>query len=257
MAEEEEELIEEEPYDLFGDHPGTVARASLVVLATGAAEQNYRVGSFSVPPTGDEIEATVNIPIIAVALVNGLLLVAVPSSAWHRLQRQRVLPPNSLAKAVAVEVAAVQVQERDQIVEGFSIRIWIGLLKAEYEERLVFPAPFGTSVVFPTTDGSEDFLPAADALVAICDEKFAFLTAESGSMRGAEARGQSARIAALEENVVQIKTMLQDLKSPAAAPASSKLKAVKFRRTGSKKRNRHIRKIQGNKVVQCHLPSPA
>ena len=149
-AEAPEELPEEEEFDLFGDYPRTVVRNHLVVSSASSAEDNYRVGAFSIPASTEGEEA---VPIIAIAVVQSSVLVAVPSTAWHRLQRQRVLPANSLSKPVAVEVAAVHVSDRSTIVSDVRIRIWIGLLKPEFEDSLVFPAPYGTSTVFPTSDG--------------------------------------------------------------------------------------------------------
>lgn len=215
----EEEGVEEEEFDVFGDHPGTVARESLVVTSSGTADPNYRIGAFTIAEEGEE--PAVSVPVIAIAVVNSSLLVAVPSSAWHRLQRQRVLPATALYKAAPVEVASVHVDDRSLVVGEVVIRVWIGLLKKEYEDQLLFPAPFGTTTIFPSTDGSVDFLPFAEGLLQIADDKFAFLTAESGSARAAGTSSQDARIAMLEENMVQIKTALQDLKSPPPpAPAA-------------------------------------
>ena len=79
-------------------NPRTVVRNHLVVSSAGSAEDNYRVGAFSIPASTEGEEA-VSVPIIAIAVVQSSVLVAVPSTAWHRLQRQRVLPANSLFKA--------------------------------------------------------------------------------------------------------------------------------------------------------------
>lgn len=52
----------------------------------------------------EEGEDPLLVAIIAVADLEGRLLVAVPHSCWHRTTARRVLPSRPLTKAVAVEV---------------------------------------------------------------------------------------------------------------------------------------------------------
>lgn len=196
--------------------PGELtARDFLVLTSAGSADPAYSVGEFLVEGQS-EADATL-VPVIAIAVVSDSLLIAVPFSFWHRTAARRKLPVRSLIKPIAVEVAAVETEDRDTIVDEANIKVWLALLKPEFESFLHFPAE--APCIFPTTEGEENFLPAADALVAVADERFSFLTAESGNPTAPGDGGDTAaRLALVEEALISLKTSMAELAKKHAEP---------------------------------------
>ena len=47
--------------------------------------------------------------------------------AWARKLADRRLPRGSLSKVASVEVAAVSPEERDLLVEGATVKLWVGV----------------------------------------------------------------------------------------------------------------------------------
>ena len=70
---------------------------------------------------------------------------------------------------------------------------------------------------FLTEDQEEGFVPMAKALMAVADEKFAFLTAESASAIQAELELKD-RLSALEAGMMNIQDTLKTLGQPKAVP---------------------------------------
>ena len=176
-AEEQEELL---------------LQNNTVVQADGSADPNYKVLIF-LRDLGPG--AVHGIPIILIAQVESKFLVAIPFNSWNRLVRLRLLPANSLSKVVSVAVAAAESDHREQAADSIFIKVWIGFLNPAFEECII--DELGLSA-FPTEDEEEGFLPFAEALVAVSDEKFAFMTAESGPADdGDQTRNKIAALAAV------------------------------------------------------------
>ena len=205
----------------------------------GSAEVDYVLGCFSVPdrPEGEPL----NVPLILVSLVSAdHLLVAVPGSAWHRLRQNRVLPADSLTRPIQVSCVAVRELDRESSEEGATVRIWIGFLKPEFESCVSFEAGKEFNVHFVSETGQPDFVPSAESLVALADEKFSFLTAESepAERDPAPAGPQTVedRLGLLEESLISIKSSLQELsrnKTAAAAVKPSPKEASRKNASGS------------------------
>ena len=203
---------------------------SFVVRKDGSADLNYPVGTFL------SVSGGPCVPIILISSIPDQLLVSVPLEAWHRLKANRRLPGDALSKAVSVEVPAVRDLDREVIEFEQKIKVWVGYLKKSLESCLNFEPDYAVALAcqFMTEDGGEGFVPFAESLVTLADEKFSFLSAMSGAEGDGEkpsdpsSKAKKAsdpaldRIARLEEGMVAIQTSLQELLSQrntvAAAP---------------------------------------
>lgn len=175
--------------------------------------------------------------IIAVADVGGLLLVAIPEAAWHRKRAKRNAAPDSLTKVVQVVVPVVDSSDRNTPLGGPSLKIWLGLLKGDYEDRVAYgQTEEACQGAFPRDSLGLPRLPLASALIAIAKDHFeVFYTGESGQAPppglgdGGDPHGLAERIAALETELAAAKSQLggaarkSALKKPAyVAPTPKK-----------------------------------
>ena len=194
--------------DAESDEGGGVETVNLVsksiLQADGSFDSNYDVGLFQFenPETGDLAE----VPVIVVAKVDGSFLVAVPGSKWHRTIARRALPPQSLTRVLQVTVAAASEAERDSPAAGISIPLWLGFLKKEFEACLSFSEPVPEDA-FPTDKGEKGFLPLAEGLCLLADERYSFLSAQSEAGEG----GLNQRLAKLEEGFILMQQSLSQI----------------------------------------------
>ena len=154
--------------------------------------------------------------IIAVADVGGLLLVAIPEAAWHRKRAKRNMAPDALTKVVQVVVPVVDNSDRNTPLGGPSLKIWLGLLKGDFEDRVAYgQAEEACQGAFPRDSLGLPRLPLASALIAIAKDHFeVFYTGESGQAPppglgdGGDPHGLAERIAALEAELAAAKSQL-------------------------------------------------
>ena len=177
-----------------------------MVPSAGPCEVDYRLGRFQLPDTGD-VSA-----VIAVAVVENKLLVALPEGVWSRVVARRRLPQRAIANPILCSVAACFLEERDKAIEGVECRVWFGLLSPALETNLDFvsEAPFDFDF---SPEGEERLLPFSEALVAVSKEHFAFFTAESAvpECPAACPGSQEARIQKLEDSLGGIQDSLTKL----------------------------------------------
>ena len=207
MAEEEEEGGEEE---IVPSTPLHDLSTFSVLASDGSFEPDYVVGAFSLP---DRSEADpVFIPIIILSAIQHQFLVAVPFEVWHRARSLRVLPVDSLIKPVSVSVDAVADLDRENFTEGPKLKIWVGLLRSQFEACVSFdPPPESFHTPFRIQDGSEGYVPCAESLKAVAEEKFTFFSASEGGPPVSPADEAAQRIARLEESMLQIRSSLSKL----------------------------------------------
>lgn len=203
---------------------------TIFVLSGETLVEDFLVGTFSCvdPPN--------LISIIAVTLVDGRVLVAVPDSAWHRTKKKRVLPAGSLHKAVRVELQSCVEADRFQPRGEPDLLLWPGILAEEFESWVTYgeeePEP---ALSFPFSTEGLPLLPFARSLVAVAKDHFTFLSAESGAgpVTGGD-QVSEARLAHLEKSVQAIMNKLgqlveqkegsPSLKGPKTKPAAPRSK---------------------------------
>ena len=191
------------------------AKSFELLRKDGSADLEYTLGTFQVNSSSPSI------PIVLITTIAEQFLVAVPFEAWHRLKAQRLLPPDSLSKATLIDVSAVRELDREVIEDGVTVRVWVRFLKNIFNPCLFFePARIADHACrFLTESGEEGFVPYAESLVAVADEKFAFLSAlkeEEADVPGTKAdvpgaNSTAERLARLEEGFVSIQSSLQQL----------------------------------------------
>ena len=195
--------------DLSGeDLPEDLTARGNLIASGGEVDFDYSVGVLSLE------ESETSVAVIAVAEVDGELLVAVPSEAWHKKVRNRRLPEKALKKAVKVVAPLSSELDRSAAAGEPSLGVWLGILARTLEQNISYDQA-AAELDFPS-------LPFAGALVAIAGDHFSFFTAESEP----PAASLEARFAALEEGLKQVTKALQASKPshPLAAAAKSKAK---------------------------------
>lgn len=177
-------------------------------------DPTYPAGIFEIP--SEEGEDPTLVAIIAVADLEGRLLVAVPHSCWHRTTAKRVLPGRALAKAVTVEVPFVD--RSDDRHDPGKAKIWIGFLAPEFEEAINFETPLEHTILDHNfIRGNVFCLPVATELVDIALQQHPFETAASG-VEVAGGQNLDQRLQKLEKSVSLIAESLKKL-TPERSPA--------------------------------------
>lgn len=160
---------------------------------------DYSVGSIFADSQNHRIQ------IIGVSEIDQQALVAVPDSAWHRTRARRELPEDALVKAVRIEVRSASGLDRSVPEERLQ-KIWLGFLKADYVDAVVYGAECGPGdITFPVDSLGVAVLPYAQALCAVTQDHFTFLSAESA------APGQWGQPEELENRLGRLETSLSDL----------------------------------------------
>ena len=161
----------------------------------------------------------VHISVIVVKEADGKLVVAVPSSSWHRTISRRTVPRGFLSRVGAAEVSACSLPARLEPVDGARVRVWLGVLDVHAESAVLVPEelPEGT-IGFGRLETGEECLPFVPSLVAAAGDMFTFASAESG--KAAEPDDLSGRLARLEKAV----SNLVELKGRADLPPTGKPK---------------------------------
>ena len=128
------------------------------------------------------LNSGVRIQAIAVGYIDGKVLVALPLTTWHkRTASKRALPQGGLMKPVTVELGVAELLDREKLLEGQVIKVWMGFLAAELVQQLTLEDEIESSGKpldhsFWESDSDECF-PFAGGLVAAAQEHFAFETA--------------------------------------------------------------------------------
>ncbi|CAE7214728.1 BSPAL1 [Symbiodinium sp. CCMP2592] len=210
MSEPAEEGVDGDPWP-------SSAREAVLYTGSGDTTYDYPIGCLTVEQEGDQ---TILVQIIFISEVQNRLLVAFPLSAWHRQPSRRKLAPGTLIKGVALAVTGSSPALRQEASDGSSVKIWVGYLKPELEDRVTFETPAESDVLlrFEQDGGGEACLPFADALVVVADEKFSFCSAVSQESASEE------RLRKLEDGMALIQASLKQLvakPTPAAVPSAT------------------------------------
>ena len=147
----------------------------IVVDSAGEVDFEYQLLTLT-------LNSGVRIHTIAVGFIEEKLLVALPLTTWHkRTASKRALPQGGLIKPVTVELGVAELLNRESLLEGQEIKVWMGFLAADLVKQLALEdeveasgKPFDHSF---WESGSDECFPFAGGLVAAAQEHFAFETA--------------------------------------------------------------------------------
>ena len=114
----EEELVPETP------HLVPIRNCLALVGPELQPDSSYPVGQFEVP--GDGTSDPIRIAVVAVAEVDGRVVITIPFTAWHRTVARRVLPATALQKPLPLTVEVV-----DRSTTGLLTRLKIHTLKQQ------------------------------------------------------------------------------------------------------------------------------
>ena len=145
-----------------------VGLLEFAVFSEGELDYRYNIGRFE-PPVEEEGATSVSFSIIVVGFSgDNKVLVAFPQRAWHRRAQHRLLAPQTLTKALCLQVGFCDDPDnRLQATLGGYSKIWLGWLNpAAFETEGEVDHPF---LVF---DSEEACFPFAEALQAAAVEKF-------------------------------------------------------------------------------------
>lgn len=123
-------------------------------------------------------EPAVRCAVVAVGVVEGALLVAVPSAAWHRKKVKRKIATDALRRVVSVEVVAGDVSDRSVPDRECTFGIVLGLLKADLEDDITYDVG-ELDIGFPQDSMGLSRSPFAGGLVEVSKDHFTFFSAES------------------------------------------------------------------------------
>eukprot|EP00435_Cladocopium_sp_Y103_P057708 s1516_g20.t1 len=181
-------------------------RDFVVAPEAGPVEENYHVGRLIISSSG------LAAGVIAIAELDGKLLVALPEVLWNRSPARRLVPSRALAKPVLCAVAACHTEERDVPLASVYCKVWVGFASRDFERDLDFVSEEVLTYDF-NPEGESDLLPADSGLVEVAREHFSFVTAESAvpECPPEPPANQEGRLQSLEPTMVQIQESLSTL----------------------------------------------
>lgn len=187
-----------------------------VLTGLSPGELDYRIGSLEFDQFGGS-----NCSVIAIAVLDNKLLVAVPQEVWHRTVSQRLLGPRGLSKPALCSVAARPVGSLEGEDEPFSCKLWVGFLLGTLEDSITFPDELEVTYGFGPADGPP-LVPVKGALLEVANDRYVFQTAESGSAVDLESSGLDGRLKFLEDSIIQIQKSIAGLSSVPPGAEGSK-----------------------------------
>ena len=157
--------------------------------------------------------ADVSVAFVPIVYIDGKLLVAVPFPAWHRTPVRRLLPQQGLSKPVPVEVSGTLVVEAGE-EESITTKAWVGFLSADLLQGAVIGEPEEGAI---TAEFGEEMnlhvQLSALVLVAIADEHFSFVSAQSGAHSEAASPSlKSVRRDGLEDRLGKLEKAFQEVR---------------------------------------------
>ena len=200
MAEEVEESAPEAEAEQ--DEELADSAKPFVAFPDGSAEFQYDLWRLKVA-SGATIQC-----IVVSAVADGRYLAVFPHQVWHRTVSKRTLPA-ILSKATSIEAVCASME--DMTVElAFYMKVWVGYITAETYNQLEVQKEEMDPVNYPfLVDDGDGYLPYAPALVEVLEERFSFLSAESGL--GAKDGGSAAQAAPLGQRVDKLENLMEKM----------------------------------------------
>lgn len=174
-----------------------------LVVQNGQPNSNFSVGQISLL---DNSLAS----IVLIAHVEDRFLVAVPSPLWHRKAVNRKLVAGALSRPIQCAVACCRDDDRPTRLVDASVKVWIAFLSAQAEKLVSFQEDADVAYPF-TAEDEEDVVPFAPALLEASQEKFTFLSAESGL--GEEGVEAAPVTSAAEDRLTKLETAMSDIQA--------------------------------------------
>ena len=192
-----------------------VAR-DFVLTGVSPGDPDYRIGSLEI----DQFAGS-NCSIIAIAVLENKLLVAVPQDVWSRTTAQRLLGAKGLSKPSLCSVAARAVGSLEGEDEPMSCKLWVGFLQGTLEDFITFPDELEVTFGFGPSDGPP-LVPVKGALLEVANDRYLFQSAESGGTVEPEATTLDVRLRFLEDSIGQIQQSIAGLASLPPGAGGSK-----------------------------------
>ncbi|CAL1134213.1 unnamed protein product [Cladocopium goreaui] len=161
--------------DSEGPEPVALGPRDFVVAQEdGTADFLYRVGRLPLPELG------LLTAVVAVADIDGKLLVALPEGVWNRSVAKRLLPQRAISKPLLCSVAACQADKREVLgFDAVDIKVWFGLLHPAMEGDVDYVGEDEIHYHF-SPEGEEPLFPYGPALVEVAQAHYSFSTADEG-----------------------------------------------------------------------------
>ena len=161
------------------------------------------------------IDSGVTVELVPVALIDTKLLVAIPSSAWHRQSARRVLPSEGFSRIVPVDVLQCALSDRSVPLEA-TTRVWMGFVEQDQMAEMVSADDVECLDHQFLVGNSPGYLPYAAGLVDAAQEHFAFLSAEEPPLTAEDGDvesglGMEARLNRVEKTLEKLSGSLQVL----------------------------------------------
>lgn len=196
--------------------------ARVLVPAGGTPRAHYEL--LHLPFIKDKKEVVVNLVLVAL-VPDGRLLVAVPEAAWSTIVAERLLPRAGLQKAILVEVDGALLSAPEEVEEGETVRLWVGMLENKLAKRIQAGAHLQPEAdVYRPIDGGEFVTPFGPALAEVAQDHFEFMTASSenggdGGGETEEGRGEvEERMAKMEATMNSLQDFIQSHFAAQAQP---------------------------------------
>ncbi|CAE7208910.1 unnamed protein product [Symbiodinium sp. CCMP2592] len=170
----------------------------LAVLQPGGVDEEFVAGllPLAVPADGSQ-----TCEIVIVSEADGRFVVAVPSAVWSRKLAGRRLTKGGLTRASHLEIAAVSAEDRHVVMDGASVKVWVGLLEAALVPRLSFESGDNPDEAFGQDSHGVGLLPHGPSLVRAVQELpglTSYASAESGVPEGDGGGALDSRVDRLE-----------------------------------------------------------
>ena len=195
-------------------------------LPDGSAEFHYDLWKLKVP-SGASIQC-----IMVSQVADGRYLAAFPQQVWHRTVSKRTLPA-ILTKPTLVEVVCASVEDMTEEL-AFYMKVWVGYITAETYGSMEVQTEEGEPVNYPfLLDDGDGYLPYAPALVEALEERFSFLSAESGVGHGESGlaskqdKALGKRVSDLESLLSKMSSSLDTVLEKVTQPTTKKAKSPK------------------------------
>lgn len=201
--------------DTEGEEVEPADRLSLVVAADGSINPEYPI--YTLPGAAES-----HVQVACVAELGDRILVAVPSTVWHKKTNKRLLGSKLLQKVTAVQVPCCTPDQRQDMDPEVVLKVWMGFLTSEAFALLelgdVIPEvehEFGAEM----DDAS--VIPFAQGLVDAAQEHFAFVSAQEEEPLPL-LEGKSGDVGEMEDRISKLESLMQTVAHNLEALAGGK-----------------------------------